>query len=476
MFQHLNNILLQFRYYFNREATWKNFVVLVIGFMLRTNHWGITSTISALRLEPIQYHKLLHFFRSDGYATKELYEKWIKIAEEELPFMRVSNRIILPGDHIKISKEGRRMPDIQILHQDSENSGKGEYIEGHIYAQVGAIIVKDGVSRSLPLITEQQKSPPRKEGKKEPDGDTLVTQMVNLVGRAMESLHSEDNAIAVLDAYFSKATAFLAADRIVDEEGRRRLEIVTRGRDDSIGFRVPEQRPKGKRGATPKYGARVALWSLFSQQKRFTETTLLLYGKQTKVKYLCLDLIWKPLGERRMVRFVLVESERGRMILMSSDLTLSPEDIIFAYCLRFKIETSFDEQKNDIGSFAYRFWTTALPKRKRWTKNNQQPSAEDPKRIADTKHAIETFVCLGTIASGISTIIAFSHNHQIWNRYPGWIKTLRSCIPSLAIVKNTLHQDFPAFLRGYPHLPICSIFNERLRVSDFLYVDDVEAA
>ena len=470
MFQHLNNIILQFRKCFKRELTWKIFVVLVLGFILRTNCRGVTSIISSLRLRPDQYPLLIHYFRSSAYTITCIYEKWINIARREADFVIISGRIILLGDHIKISKEGRRMPGIQILHQDSENSGKGEYIEGHIYAQVRAVVTNGEAKRSLPLITEAQKSPPRIEGTKKPDGDTLVTQMVNLAGRAVNALGDEKVVIA-LDAYFSKASAFLAADKVVDENGNRHLEIVTRGRDDSVGYTIPDPRPKGRRGAPPIYGKAVRLWSLFSDKSKFTKTKLTIYGKSTEVSYQCLDLIWKPL--KRLIRFVVVESERGKMILMSSDLTLSPEDIITIYCLRFKIETGFDEQKNDMGSFSYRFWTTALQKRKRWTKNQEIPQVADAERVKATKRAIDSFVCIGTIATGIVTIIALSHNRQIWKRFLGWIRTLRSSTPSVAITKEVLGHDFPAFMRAFPHLQICSIVNERLRLDEFLYEDAV---
>ena len=467
MFQHLNTILLQFRKCFKREATWKLFVTLVLGFILRTSHKGITNIVSSLRLNPGQYPLLLHYFRSSAYTTSSIYEEWINIARREADFIHIAGRLIMLGDHIKISKEGRRMPDIQVLHQDSENSGKGEYIEGHTFAQVSAVITNGKTNRSLPLITEAQKSPPRKEGAKKPDGDTLVTQMVNLVARAANTFSIDEKAVVALDAYFSKASAFLAADQAIDKNGNRRLEIVTRGRDDSVGYTVPEPRPKGKRGATPIYGSAVKLWTLFSDKSKFTKTKMNLYGKSTEVAYQCLDLIWKPL--KRLVRFVVVESERGKMILMCSDLTLPPEDIIAIYCLRFKIETGFDEQKNVMGCFSYRFWTTALPKRKRWAKNDQTPQVPQPERVYAAKRAIDSFICVGTIAAGIATIIAFSHNRQIWNRYPGWIRTLRSSIPSIAIVKETLAHDFPNLLRVCPELYICSAVNERLRAHDFLF-------
>ena len=469
MFQHLNKILQHFRYCFNREATWHWFIAIVIGFIIRTSNGGVTRMIASLKMRPELYHDLLHFFRSEGYTLSNLYDKWIKLAEREAALVQIAGRVVLLGDHIKISKEGRHMPDIQIMHQDSESSGKSEYIEGHTYAHVSGLISGGGVTRSIPLITEQQKAPPRKEGSKQPDGDTLVIQMVNLVGKAVESLNDESKAVVALDAYFSKANAFLTADKVVDENGNRRLEIVTRGRDDSVGYGTPEPRAKGRRGATAKY-KKIVLWDLFSDMGQFTEVSLCLYGKTTKVKYVCMDLMWKPL--ERFIRFVVVESDRGRMVLMCSDMALSPEDIIVIYCLRFKIETSFDEQKNDIGCFSYRFWTTALPKRKRWSEDDTLHNTERPQRVNDVKRAIDSFVCLGTIATGILTIIAFSHNHQIWKRYPGWVRTLRSHVPTIGITKETFTADFPVFLRLYPHLPVASIVNNLMRSDEFLY-DDV---
>lgn len=431
--------------------------------------------ISSLRLKPEQYANILHYFRSTGYTTSCLYEKWIETAKTEAQFTAIGGYIVLLGDHIKISKEGRRMPDIQIMHQDSENSGKGKCIEGHMYAQVSAVISQDGVSRSIPLMTQQQKAPSKKEGSKEPDGDTLITQMVKLVVKTVNALDDNRKIVVALDAYFSKASAFLAADNALDEEGSRRLTIVTRGRDDSVGYKPPSERPKGKRGRSLKYGEKVVLWELFSDMSKFTSTTLTIYGKPSKVKYQCLNLYWKPL--EREIRFVVVETAgRGKMILMCSDLTMNPEDIITIYCLRFKIETGFDEQKNDIGSFSYHFWTKALEKRTKWKKSENNLPLEKSEHVESAKRAIESFVCMGTIASGISTIMAFSHNRQIWNHFPGWIKTRRSHIPSIATTKAAFAQYFHAFSMGANDLEVCSVINERKRRDTFMYHDDDWAA
>ena len=94
MFQLIDKILLEFRGCFKREATWFWFVVLMVGFMVRSSHRGITTIISTLRLSPQLYHTTLHFFRSDGYEVEGLYKKWIEIVMELDIIVRISGRPI----------------------------------------------------------------------------------------------------------------------------------------------------------------------------------------------------------------------------------------------------------------------------------------------------------------------------------------------------------------------------------------------
>jgi len=343
-----------------------------------------------------------------------------------------------------------------------------------IIAHVSAVATNGKTYRSIPLMTERQESPPKIEGTNKPDGDTIVTQMVDLVAKAAKSFDGE-KAVVALDAYFAKASAFEAAAKAVTDNGERILEIVTRAPSDTVAFTVPEISDKKGRGRPREYGNKIKLYDLFSDTSNFTETTMLLYGKKCQVKYLCIDLIWKPTKTKGLglVRFVLVElNGKDRLVLMSSSLELTAEEIITIYGLRFKIEGSFDEQKNDMGCFSYHFWTKAMEKRPR-KKKAEKPTDDKSLELAkNTERAIESYICLGTIATGIITIIAFTHNRQIWKRYPGWIKTIRSDIPSIAITKETLANDLPIFLRLFPHVPICSIINYRRR-NDESSFDDV---
>jgi hypothetical protein len=81
----------------------------------------------------------------------------------------------------------------------------------------------------------------------------------------------------------------------------------------------------------------------------FQECVLDIYQERKIILFYCADLLWKPVNEK--VRFVMILDEGKGFILMGSDLTLPPEDMIMAYSYRFKIEVSFKVMKHLVGAF-----------------------------------------------------------------------------------------------------------------------------
>ena len=158
MFQLVNDILIEFLPCFKRERTWKWFVCVVVAFMVRSEHRGVTSIISSLCFVARYYEQILHFFRSNAYSVADIYNTWIKIAQEYLTFAVESGYVIIISDPIKIAKEGKRMPAVHSFHQESENAGKREFAEGHQFGMVSAIAVCGSHSRSIPLVAGIQES------------------------------------------------------------------------------------------------------------------------------------------------------------------------------------------------------------------------------------------------------------------------------------------------------------------------------
>ena len=66
------------------------------------------------------------------------------------------------------------------------------------------------------------------------------------------------------------------------------------------------------------------------------------------------------------MRFVFVRHPaRGNLVLLTTDTTLDPLDVIALYGYRFKIEVGFRQAVQGMGTYFYQFWMRAMTPRKR---------------------------------------------------------------------------------------------------------------
>jgi len=251
----------------------------------------------------------------------------------------------------------------------------------------------------------------------------------------------EHPCVLVLDAFFATGSTFKEASSILDQNGNRLLHIVTRAKKNVVAFMDPPPRT-GERGRPKMYGEKVKLMDVFHERAdEFEEVNLNIYGKEKTLSVLCLDLLWKPLKEK--VRFVLVLDGDNKYILMSSSFELKPSSIIQAYSYRFKIEVSFKVMKHLLGSFYYQFWTKAMPKLDRKGKTDLSNLDSDSRRlIGSAANAIEGFVILGCIATGILQLLSILEGEEIWKRYKRWLRTYSSRAPSEETVRSILQEEF----------------------------------
>jgi hypothetical protein len=139
MITEINQILLKFRNCFSHQAAFNWFVIIVMGFILRLDHHGVSSIIRWLAIRPSLYTALLAFFRASSWEMENIRKKWCGIVTSLCPAVKIDNRFLLAGDGIKISKEAKKMPGVKRLHQESDNSGKSEYIFGHHHGIIGLL-------------------------------------------------------------------------------------------------------------------------------------------------------------------------------------------------------------------------------------------------------------------------------------------------------------------------------------------------
>ena len=446
MLKFIEERLSVFKTCFSRTAAYRWFVVIVIGLMTRTDFLGVTSIIRCLSLHPGRYESLIHFFRSDAYSTDKLKETWYRLVRQDNHLYELNGRNLLAGDGTKESKEGRYMPGVKKLAQESENSAKPEYIFGHMFGGIGAIIHQAANFFCIPLNLNIQDGLKETSAWKHGDTCNAASHVVQMIRNSYEAARTLGSSYLVLDRYFLTVPALTELDQL--NRTAPLVDIITRAKRSCTAYFMPDVNPAPQRGRPRKKGDSVKLNTLFqSRASQFIKAEAWMYGKKESVEYLCLDLLW-GIKLYRKLRFVLVKSARGNAILVSTDLTLDPLLMIEAYSLRFKIEQTFRSFKQQIGGFRYHFWTKSMPKINKYRKKTELPElagVEDPHMqhlILKTIEATERFVLCASIAMGITQMMALTPSIAKTVRKHRYLRTSSEHMVSEATVLEYLRKNF----------------------------------
>jgi len=421
----VEGVLKEFRGVFRREAAFSWFVVIAWAFMLRLEAAGITSVVRCLGLAAAEYHNLLHFFHSTAFHVHALCARWTEIVQHSTQPVCLAGLPLFVVDGIKVGKAGDKMPGVKLLHQESTDNSKPEYIMGHFWGALSALVTAGPHVFALPLRLQIQDGLKRSPSEKA----TLVDKMHGLVTQLLPA-----GALVVADAYYS-AEGFLRALLAAH------LHFIGRVRSTTVAYELPPPRGPRRRGRPRVRGARVKLTELFDRPDLFRPACVELYGDLKDIRYLCRDLLWHGL----FVRFVLsIYPDGAHRILVSTNTMLSPEGILYAYGLRFKIEVSFKALVEIVCGFCYHFWLKVMPKRRRGCGNQYLHRAgEDYRRqVARKLEAYERFVNISAIALGILQLLALRSPERIWHRFPLWLRTYpeHGC-PSENVVRLTLQHE-----------------------------------
>ncbi len=103
---------------------------------------GVTSFVRVLGLQDRCYKSLLHCFHSQAIKLNKLRELWYSLVLKCFTPLRIKGRMVLVGDGIKVAKEGRKMPAVKKLHQESQDNAKPEFIFGHSLQALGLLVVE----------------------------------------------------------------------------------------------------------------------------------------------------------------------------------------------------------------------------------------------------------------------------------------------------------------------------------------------
>lgn len=431
----------------SRQRTFLWMCVALIGFCVRGDLWGVTSTVRALGLKGMCYDRLLDLFHSPALCLDTLTRRWVALVVERHPgLIRVNGRLVLLGDGIKVPKAGKKMPGVKRLYQGGESNTKPTYILGHSCQAVAILAGGLKSFTAIPLTARIHEGVVFSER----DNRTLLDKMVSL----LNTLELELPFYFVADAYY--ASRKLALPLL--ERGQH---LVTRVRNNAVAYRSAPAPGKKQRGRPRRYGEKVYLRSLFDNPGDARAIPSPVYGESgVMLRVWTQDLLWRPLGT--LVRFVAVEHPtRGKLILMTTDRTLDPMDIVRLYGYRFKIEVSFKSALRVVGAYLYHFWMAPMEPINRKARDQylHRKTPEYRDAVRRKMDAYHRHIQLGLIAQGMMAALATTVPKLVWGSFGSWLRTIRPGIPpSEAVVAIALRNALPHFLADNSPAPILAKF------------------
>lgn len=427
-------ILLEFRSIFIHQTSFLWFCTVVIGICAGCDDiGGMTSIARNLLMTEHGYCGLSRFFSAHGGRAMDLQKIWMSVAMGKLfsDPIKVAGRLLVIIDGTKVAKRGRKMPGVIGL----KNTSKDTWMRGHHFEQL--CMVACGVANFFPvplastILTGFD------------DGKTLTERCSEFISRYPQLY----GCLVVGDAWYSKSKLIIELAR------NHHIAMITRLANNVVAYTPYVANPFDlpRRGRKRKYGQKIKLCELFDAPLE-TWTIFDNSGQPMEVKGWCRDLLWKPL--KMMVRFVGVQHpEKGRMILLSSDVTIEPIPIAQSYVYRFWIEVGFHTAKSLLGSFTYRFWLKAMDRLGSFPKEMKLESlpVELSTKLREKLQVIELFVTCSAIAQGLLVYLSIHHADVVSRQARFWLRTKRGDVAGERVAAAYVKISLRNLLKANPN-------------------------
>lgn len=461
MWDFVENTLSSFRKCFSRTASYEWFCTVVIGFMIRSDKLGVTSVVRDLNLHHSCYEKIVHFFHSGSCSLPSLCDHWYSLVGSLSVAHTHNGRNVFIIDGVKQSKEGRYMPGVKKMSNDSDTQSKPQTMHGHMAGMLSLLVGSAEKMAALPLkmtIQDGVKGMSHWEGSGV-SGESHIVQMFRMASDAAGKFKRE--AVVLADRLFLTNSA-LREVRHHNENSAYAMHLVTKCKKNAVAYGRPGKHTG--RGRPRKRGTAVHLNDYFSHPDIFLTRRMKLYDRMKDVRYFCINLLWGH-TEPCELRFVLVMYDDVKSILVTTDLAMAPEDVISLYACRFRIEHLFRSLKQFYGGFSYHFWTKAMPRLNRFRKSDDPDplasvtSEKDRERIISALRATEMYMFISNVAIGITMMISI-----IFDIDPQELRYQRTPAkkkPSEDNIMYYLRKQFPVFLTSETDIGINRIIIKR---------------
>lgn len=259
-----------------------------------------------------------------------------------------AERFVFALDDTPTKRYGPHVEGAGLHHNPTPGPSGAPFVYGHSWVTLAQLVwhTKHGMM-GLPVRSElyvRAKDVKRIPKERRWQFRTKIEQAVELIGWLRSCLnHWEKPIWLVADGAYAKAPVLKAAKK-------HNVILVSRLRKDAaLRDLPPTERPRGKRGRTPKYGKnKISLAKRAGHKQGWQTGEAMQYGEMRTKTFKTFAATWQPAGGA--IRVVLVKEATDWLPYFCNDPQATPRDVLEMMADRNTIEQVFKDVKEIWGA------------------------------------------------------------------------------------------------------------------------------
>lgn len=331
--------------------TFRNFLVVTGGWLFATRH-TVAAAVQASGKARTRHHSAFYstFSRAAWDVNQVGWNLARMILERHWP--RIDKPVEIVADDTNAAKSGRKIFGTSWHYDPLADSPKGKgttWAHNWVVLAILAEPLRDQIKRVALGVQARLYLSPKTAAKQNLPYFTKLDHLADMLRTLCESYPNRVFRLLVDAAYgVGEMITRLPSN----------CHLISRLRSDARLFQPVEAVPPNARRKAGRPRIRGSEMDkaavIFAKRKRRSAGTLTVYGKAKKVEWVTV-LACLYQAPSRLLRVVVVQfpEEKGKkpslVTLYSTDLDMSPEEIIESYCRRWSIEETFQDAKGQLG-------------------------------------------------------------------------------------------------------------------------------
>ena len=419
MYATIQSALTGIRGSFSYERPYQWFSTFVFSLLVGESAGGIQSVCNSMGFGEATYYGLDRMFHSDAINLPELRRQWLDVVVSQTNPVKYYGRYLIIADGVKQPKDGRRMPGVGRLHNNSDTQSKPTSYHGIQGGAIGILVqgpsgcANDGEVYCVPLSMELMYGlGPIASWPGTSHPNATMTLEAQMLLRQEDYIRRLGSCLLIEDRASMNQNLFSDLEKLRNaEKDKLDVYLLTNAKGNVKAYELPGE--YSGRGRPRVKGEKVKLADWFvDRADEFKYHRVWAYGKKVKIKYLSDILLWGDEWKGKL-QFILAEMKDGRRIILATDdLKMSPAKAVELYARRFLCEEGFRSYKGDFHGMDYHFWTKSMEHLSHFRSKDLPhilDSAKTPaerKAILSSIKAAEVYMQGACIAQGIAQLIS----------------------------------------------------------------------